>query len=778
MLSRQHYVLSRTSLFYAAFFIVMVVVILGGVYGVEKAGDINDRVNNIFAQELKPLETIEDIKASMYRIRERVGRYITEPERHEVHKAKIDEQLRRMERNKEDYQQTRLDDKEVRLIKKMDAAWQRYIDIVLAQVLPASLDGKQEQAEDVLYGAGLEAFREARHALNNLSDYQIQRAKERQYSANHAYKSILQIIFAIIIASLLLTIMLIIRYQQTQKAKKYSDSIIQNTGQAVMVTDKRLKIVSVNKAFEYITGYMEEEVRGHTPAILSSGRHAANFYSVMWQSIKEEGYWEGEIWNKHKDGNIYPEWLKITVFYGAEGQVEGYSGTFIDISKLKEAEEKARKLAYYDELTSLGNSHLLNERLGYVLEAAKINEYQVGLLLIDINHFKDINSSLGRHGGDCLLKEMAQLLERKVEHGDFVIRYDSDRFMVVLTASHSSFTRFSEQLVAFVDTLNKHTHLPIGDDSTIKVSWSVGVSSYPRHASEAKILIQQANIALFHNKRERPHSDYTFFESKFSEEVNHQYQLGLGVAKAIERDELFLVFQPQVSREGKVIGAEVLLRWDSKEFGFIPPDVFIPLAEESGDIVEIGRWVLDQTLSQIKKWQDSNLKNIECFKRIAINVSPHQIVSADIAQEFSEACQVSGVAQSCIELEVTETGLMKCSEDIVVKLQKLSDQGFSLAIDDFGTGYSSLGRLQHFPVDILKIDRSFTSKILENKTQAAIVEYIINMAHILNIEVVAEGVEKQAEVDMLMGFGCDIFQGYYFSKPLVADDFINYSLSN
>ncbi len=775
MKNRQQYIFSRASVIYIALVTSVIVTILVGLYSIEKAGAIHQRVNNIFTQELKPLETIEDIKASMYRIRERVGRHITEPERYTIHKEKINEQLARMARNKSLYQQTRLDNTETHLINEMNAFWQDYIDIIQTQVLPISQQGKQEQAEDILYGPALDAFRKARQALNNLSDYQIQRAEKRQHNANHAYKHILQLILAIIIGSLLLAIILIIRYRQTQKAKKYSDLIIRNTAQGVMITDKHLKIISVNKAFENITGYSADEVYGSTPAILSSGRQNKDFYKTMWQSIKKNGCWEGEIWNKRKNGSVYPEWLNIMAFRSTKGNIESYVGTFIDISKLKAAEEKANKLAYYDELTGLGNSHLLEERLSVLLEAAKFNQHQVGLILIDINHFKDINASLSRHGGDILLKAVAQQLEREAPSGALVVRYDGDRFMVVLTANHLSFTRFTAQLAAFIDTLNKNTTFPVyNEGNTIKVSWSIGIASYPRHTTDANTLIQQANIALFHNKLEKHNSNYTFFKNEFSEQTNHQYQLGLGIAKAIERNELFLVFQPQVNREGDVTGAEVLLRWKSKEFGLIPPDIFIPLAEENGDIIEIGQWVLNNTISQIKAWQENNRNISGCFKRIAINVSPHQILSANIIQEYYEAVRASGLQHNLIELEITETGMMNCSENIIAKLQQLSEQGFSIAIDDFGTGYSSLGRLQNFPVDILKIDRTFTMRILENQAQAAIVQYIINMAHTLNMEVVAEGVEHKAEVDMLMEFGCDIFQGFYFSKPLEADKFINY----
>ena len=528
MTKKQQYVFDRANLVYLASLAFVALIVAIGLYSVQKASDINKRVNNIFTLELQPLETLEDIKASMYRIRERAGRHITEPERHAIHKEKIKQQLLRMARNKKNYSNSRLDSTEIELINTMNMAWSRYINIIQTQVLPLSRKNQQEQAEDVLYGQGLEAFRKARQALNNLSDYQIQRAEKRQHNANHAYISILQLVLAIIIASLVLTIFLIVRYKQTQKAKKNSDLIIRNTAQALMVTDKNLKITSVNKAFENITGYTEDEVLGYTPAIISSGRHTKDFYKTMWQCIKEKGCWEGEIWNKRKKGVVYPEWLSIMAFRTPEGEIESYSGTFIDISKLKAAEEKVNKLAYYDKLTGLGNSYLLEKHLITLLEAAKFNKHQVGLLLVDLNNFKDINASLGRNSGNRLLRKVAQLLEHKAPSGSLVIRYDGDRFVVVLTASHLSFRRFNEQLEKFVTELNKHTSLSINNEnSSIRVNWSVGIASYPRHTTDAHTLIQQANIALIHNKTEKHSCNYTFYESKFSEQANHQYQLGL-----------------------------------------------------------------------------------------------------------------------------------------------------------------------------------------------------------------------------------------------------------
>ncbi len=765
-----------SNLFYSIILTLLIVII--GLYSINKAGSINQRANNIFTQELKPLETIEDIKASMYRIRERVGRHILEPERQVIHQEKIEEQLARMTKNKASYHQSRLSSIEIELINKMESSWQYYIDIIQNKVLPLSSQGKQEQAEDILYGPALNAFRKARQALNSLSDYQIQRAERRQNSAQHAYMSILQLVLAVIISSILLTIFLIIRYKHSEKAKKYRDLIIRNTAQGLMIVDKNLKITTINKAFETITGYSEQDVLGKTPAILSSGHHDISFYKKMWFSIKKNGSWEGEIWNKHKNGNIYPEWLSIIAFRSSNGSIDSYIGTFIDISKLKATEEKVKKLAYYDPLTDLGNNNFLKKELSHLIKATKKNTLQIGLILFDIAHFNDINASLGRKGGNELIIKVAQLLKSRAPKDSIITRHDNDRFIVTIKTNLLGFEYLESKIIGFINDIQNNSNFFICNSSnSIKINWSVGITCYPKDAIKANQLIENVNIALLHNKAQNSLINYTFYREEFSEKINYQYQLSLGIDNAIENSELSLVFQPQVTKEGDINGAEVLLRWHSKKFGIIPPDIFIALAEENGAINKIGRWVLDSTLEEIKKWQKKCSKTSECFKRIAINVSPHQIISSTIAQEYAKACQTMGINNNLIEIEITETGMMNFSENIIIRLQQLAEKGFSLAIDDFGTGYSSLGRLQHFPIDVLKIDRIFIKQIISNPAQAAIVKYIINMAHTLGMEVIAEGVETKAEVDMLTDFNCDIFQGYYFAKPLASDEFIEYITS-
>ncbi len=746
-----------------------------GFYTANKASIINQRVNNILTQELMPLESIEGIKASMYRIRERVGRHITEPRRQNFHEKKIAEQLTRLARNLDRYKQTRIDAEESLLLSTSLDAWKTYITIIESNVLPLSREGKYEAAEDILYHSALQSFRAARQSLNALSDYQINRAERRQNNADMAYISILKITLAVIIFSLFLGVASIIRHKQNYLKKKLGELILSRNSQGVMTTDKQLNITWVNQAFEKMTGYSSDEVIGKTPAIFSSDKQTPEFYQNMWICIHREGVWEGEIWYKRKDGSIYPQWLNIVAMEDQAGNVYRYVSTFIDLSPLKKAEDKIKQLAYYDQLTGLGNTHLLEKRLDVLISNAKTNDGQVGLLLIDLDRFKEINANLGRKVGDILLKNIAHILLENRPEKALIIRHDSDRFIVVLSFNYSSFKKGRQALETFSKHINKIIASPIHCNShEVHINCSIGIASLPKDATDSETLLKYASMALSYTKKS-PRSSFQFYDSTLAEDYNYRYQLGLGINKAIECKELFLMFQPQVDRQGDIVGAEVLLRWKSHEFGLVPPDIFIPLAEKNGDIMEIGRWVFSHTLTQIKQWEKSGLCGAKCsLKRLAINVSPHQILSENTYNELYELCHSADVSPAAIELEITETSMMSFSDHIIARLEKIRDHGFGIAIDDFGTGYSSLGRLNHFPVSILKIDRSFTQQILSDSAQAAIVQYIINMAHTLNVQVVAEGVEEQAEVIMLMEYGCDLFQGYYFSRPMSADDFETY----
>ncbi len=755
--------------------IFIILIVFAGLFAINKAGIINKRGNNIFTQELVPLQAIGEMKESAYILRTLVGRHLHEPNKQSLRERQFKEQLRRFENNKNiKFGVSQLDKKEKRLMDLLNTRWAAYLLMIEHNIIPLSRAGNVEQAERVMNGKALQAFKQVIDSLDALTVFQIEHAKKRQKHADDAYTSLLQFMFGVIVFSLILGFALLVRYKKTHQEKKLSDLILEHNTQGVMVTDHQLNILWVNPAFEKITGYVLSEITGQSPAILSSGKQSHGFYKNMWDSIHDKGKWEGEIWNKRKNGQIYPEWLNIVALRNSRGVINRYAGTFIDLTPLKAAEEKIHRLAYYDPLTQLGNRHLLNKQLNPLLLSAQSKSQRVGLMLIDIDHFKEINTSLGRQIGDSLLKSMAHLLQKNTPESDLLTRYDADRFIAVLTSSHLGNKQLEQKLSAFA--LNIKTALGTSLECSghqVRTHCSIGIACFPRDASDAEGLLKCVSIALDHAKSTSSHF-YQFYNNAIGEKSYFRYQLSLEIGEAIERDELFLVYQPQVSRQGYVVGVEALLRWNSKKFGMVSPEIFIPIAEESGDILMIGRWVFTQAIKQTKKWQQQGIFEKGLFKHVAINISAHQILSESSYLELKKACQSAEVPPYLIELEMTETGFMSSTNHVTSRLEQLRSDGFSLAVDDFGTGYSSLGRIHNFPVNILKVDRSFTQKILADETQAAVVKYIINLAHTLAMEVIVEGVESVEEVDLLTHFEADIFQGYYYAKPMSAKDVLVY----
>ena len=568
-------------------------------------------------------------------------------------------------------------------------------------------------------------------------------------------------------------IALLIHTAKIRQEKQLTDLILAHSSHGVTITDRDRKIQWVNRAFEKVSGYTRDEVIGKTPAILKSGRQGPDFYDAMWRSINEQGYWEGEIWNRRKNGKIYPEWLNIVALKDDTGKVLRYAGMFVDLSPIKTAEEKIHRLAYYDDITGLANASLLHEKLEQMLFRSRSNNNRVVVLTLDLDHFHEINAGLGRRVGDAVLCEAARRISG-VMKGAVEARMGADEFVLAYMEQHENDEMLSPLIIKLAKALIKRLQVlfefeqhELVLDSSIGIAWGNG------RDTDAESLLRRSGIALAQCKK-HSRGRYQLHNQEMEQQVDYRRFLGTAIGKAIERDELFLVYQPQIDRHGQVIGAEVLLRWHSEEHGNIPPDIFIGIAEERGFIIDIGRWVLESTLEQMANWHKAGLCDSGCFQRLAINVSPHQILSKNIVKEFARACASHDFPPESIELEITETGITQYSDHIIEHLQALSDMGFKIAIDDFGTGHSSLSRLHHFPVDILKIDRSFVNNMENGVSDAALVKSIIDMAHTLGFQVIAEGVEEASQLLMLMEFGCDIFQGYYFSKPISADEFIHY----
>lgn len=570
-------------------------------------------------------------------------------------------------------------------------------------------------------------------------------------------------------------IALLINTAQICMEKQLTDLILAHSSHGVTITDRNRKILWINRAFERVSGYTSEEVIGLTPAILKSGLHGSNFYTTMWRSIDDQGHWEGEIWNRRKNGEIYPEWLNIVALKSNSGEVLRYAGMFIDLSPIKTAEEKIHRLAYYDNITSLANASLLHKKLEQMLSRSKSQHDQIIVLTLDLDNFHEINAGLGHRVGNAVLREAALRISGVIK-GAIEARMGADEFVIAYWQKHEQDETLRLQIGWLATTLNQKLQMPFEfDKHELVLHSSIGIACGNGLNTNAESLLRRSGIALAHCKT-HSRGKYQFHNQEMEQQADYQRCLGMAIGKAIERNELFLVYQPQLDRRGRVIGAEVLLRWRSKEYGNIPPDIFIGIAEERGAIMEIGGWVFDRTLEQLAHWREEGLYDSGYFQRMAINVSPHQILSENIAEDFASACIDQKIEPGMIELEITETGIMQYSDHLIEHLHVLSEQGFKIAIDDFGTGYSSLSRLHHFPVNILKIDRSFVNNMkIGISSDAALVKSIIDMAHTLGFQVVAEGVEDASQLGMLMEFGCDIFQGYYFSKPISADEFLEYA---
>ncbi|MGZ5076477.1 MAG: EAL domain-containing protein [Methylobacter sp.] len=534
--------------------------------------------------------------------------------------------------------------------------------------------------------------------------------------------------------------------------------------EAMAITDNQQVILRVNQAFVRVTGYSVEEAVGKTPALLKSGRQDDQFYQAMWESLSRDGHWQGEIWNRRKNGEIYPEWLNITAVTDERGQVTNYVASFSDITERKMAENEIQHLAFHDSLTQLPNRRLLLERLKHGIDVERREGKQLALLMLDLDRFKAVNDSLGHQAGDELLQQVANKIIRRLRDVDMVARLGGDEFIVLLEdITHpDDAARIAEEIIA---DLSKPFRLSQSDD--VQIGASIGISLYPQHADSAEMLLDHADAALYHAK-DNGRGCFAYFSEDLTIAARERIALEARLRKAIKQQELRMFYQPQIDIvSGRIVGAEALVRWQDPVEGLIPPCRFIPIAEETNLIAAIGEWVLHETCRQGRQWLDKGLPPII----LAINVSPHQFRRSDICALVSAALTETGFPAEQLELEITESGLMENQDKTTHILNSLHAQGVHLAIDDFGTGYSSLTYLKHFPLDVLKIDKSFIDEIPHNKDDMEIAATIVAMGHILGFRVLAEGVETEAQLAFLRAQHCDLYQGYLKSHPLPADDF-------
>ncbi len=545
-------------------------------------------------------------------------------------------------------------------------------------------------------------------------------------------------------------------------------SIAFETQEAIIVTDANAKIISVNRSFERLTGYSASEAIGKNPNILKSGKHDAEFYRSMWYSLRENGSWSGEMWDKRKDGTLYPKWLTITAVRDDAGQITHYVAIFMDISERKRAEEEIHRLAFFDTLTQLPNRRLLMDRLDQALAVSQRSGSHGALMFMDLDNFKTLNDTQGHDIGDLLLIEVASRLRRCVRESDTVARLGGDEFVVILqelgeSAIHSAnqAETIAEKIVgALGETylLNNYEH---------HSGVSIGVCLF--HGRDAKLeeLLKRADTAMYQAKQ-GGRNMVRFFESAMQIAVEERAKLEGRLRHALARRELEIYYQLQVNDQFRVTGAEALLRWFNAEQGFVAPTQFIPIAEEGGLILTIGAWVLEAACQQLHVWaQHAGTRQLQ----LAVNVSARQFRQADFVGQVEAMLRRFAFDPSRLKLELTESVVLVDLNDTIAKMGALKKLGVKLSMDDFGTGYSSLSYLKMLPLDQLKIDQSFVRDIVVDKNDEVIVRTIIDMARNFGLNVIAEGVETGEQLEILQRNGCPNYQGHYFSKPVPLKDF-------
>jgi diguanylate cyclase (GGDEF)-like protein/PAS domain S-box-containing protein len=533
--------------------------------------------------------------------------------------------------------------------------------------------------------------------------------------------------------------------------------------EGMLITDGNVAILRVNKTFTDITGYTAEEVIGKNPNVLSSGRQDAGFYAAMWEKIKRAGTWEGEIWNRRKNGEIYPEYLTITAVRDGAGLVTNYVASFADFTRRKAAEEEIRNLAFYDHLTGLPNRRLLIDRLKHALASCLRSGREGALLLIDLDNFKTLNDTLGHDIGDLLLKQVAHRLESCVREEDTAARIGGDEFVVMLESLSTETMGAAAQAKLIGEKIRARLGQPylLGSHEYNNTP-SIGATLFSGRQQVVDELFKQADIAMYQAKKAGRNA-LRFFDPNMQDAINARAALEGELRKAIENRQFQLHYQIQVDDTRRPVGAETLIRWIHPERGTVFPAQFIPLAEETGLILPIGHWVLETACAQIKAWkQDAAFRDIA----LAVNVSAKQFRQADFVAQVQSAVRHYGINPNLLKLELTETMLLENIEDIIATMNALKETGICFSLDDFGTGYSSLQYLKRLPISQLKIDQTFVRDITFDGSDESIVGAIIAMARNLDVEVIAEGVETEEQRQLLLNKGCTRFQGHLFGKPV------------
>ena len=567
----------------------------------------------------------------------------------------------------------------------------------------------------------------------------------------------------VVTAILLVRVRNLLQRKRTERQLRLAAHVFEHSGEAIMITDRNNLIVEVNPAFTRLTGYSLEEVRGKDPKLLSSSRTREDEYRAMWNGIHERGFWQGEIWDRNKDGGVYPKLATISVVRSPQGDIDFHIASYADISEQKAVEERIRHMAHHDPLTGLPNRLHLQITLEQAIASARRNKGEVVLMFIDLDRFKIINDTLGHNIGDGLLVEVGRRLRACVRESDLVARLGGDEFVVALTddGSVKAAAHVAEKILAEV------SQPYLVEEHPLRTTPSIGISLFPQDGNSIDELMKCADTAMYHAKA-AGRGQFHYYTENMNRGTRERLSLENSLHQALEREEFTVFYQPQADLASKqLVGAEALIGWMHPERGLLPPDEFISVAEETGLILPIGEWVLRQVCNQIRRWREAELPPFT----VAVNLSARQFRQNHLAERIQSILEETGVDPAAIDLEITEGTTMERAEVSVTVLQALHDLGLGITIDNFGTGYSSLSYLKRFPVDKLKIDRSFVRDIPDDPNDVAITRAVIQMAASLGLKVVAEGVETDDQLNSLRDWGCDILQGYWYGRPMEAEAF-------
>lgn len=537
--------------------------------------------------------------------------------------------------------------------------------------------------------------------------------------------------------------------------------------QGMVVTDADKKILRVNRAFTDISGYTQQESVGKTMKILGSGLQDQAFYDEMWMHISRTGFWQGEIWNQRKNGEAFPAFVTVTAVNGNDAHTTHYVGTMIDITKRKEAENEIRSLAFYDTLTNLPNRRLLLDRLKRALAASSRNQRDGALLFIDLDNFKVLNDTAGHDIGDLLLVKVADCLVTCVREGDTVARLGGDEFVVILEDLNGDAEQCAREVEQIGEKILMHLNeIHMIDRYEHHTTASIGVTMFSGHQRSVEELLKRADLSMYQAKA-AGRNTLRFFDARMQEAVTARMKTETELRAAILMEEFTLHFQPQVNEHGRMHGVEALVRWQSPLHGLVLPEKFITEVEYAGLILHLGRWVLESACAQLVTWAAN--PDTACL-HVAVNVSARQFHQPNFVEDVIAILDRSGANPFKLKLELTESVLLDDIDDVIGKMNLLKGRGVLFSLDDFGVGYASLSYLKRLPFDQLKIDRSFIKNLLTDTKDAAITQMVIRLAHSMNIDVVAEGVETEGQCNFLVGNGCHAFQGYFFSPPLSIGD--------